>query len=105
MDNKQIAEKLEDLSIFYEVIGFDNKTIADHQERLWKLVFASVIKNLEKVIALKDKASLPEIKSIKDFFDYYEKYINRTIIEKIIQEETHKVFSGYFKTIGEQLPK
>lgn len=87
------------------MIGFDDKTIADHQERLWKLVFTSVTENLEKLTALKDKEPFPEVKSIKDFFDYYEKYLDEVLIEKMIKEETQKIFSGYFKTTNDQLVK
>ena len=105
MDNKQTLENLKDLNLIFETIGFNDKTKKDHLERIMKIVFVSVAKKLDQATAMKDKTEFPEMKSLKDFYDYYGQYIDKTIIDKIVEEETYKSFSGYFKTITDQLPK
>lgn len=104
MDEKTL-KNLEDLNLFFEAIGFDDKTKKDHLERITKIIFASVAEKLDRATEFKDKAEFPEMKSIEYFYDYYEQYIDKATIEKIIEEETHRQFSEYFEVIKDQLPK
>lgn len=105
MDNKQIIQSLKDLNLFFKTVGFDDKTKKDHIERIMKIVFVSVAEKLDKAIGMKEKAEFLEMKSLKDFYDYYERYIDRATIDKIVGEEIYNSFSGYFKTIADELPK
>lgn len=105
MDDKQIVENLQNLNLFFESVGFDEKTKKDHLERIMRIVFVSVAEKLDKATFQKDKAELPEMKSLKDFYDYYEQHIDKATIDKVIGEETYNAFSGYLKSIADQLPK
>jgi Mn-dependent DtxR family transcriptional regulator len=105
MNNKKTLENLGDLDLFFESIGFDEKTKKEHIERITKIIFASVAEKLDKVVASNEKAEIPDIKSIQDFIDYYERYVNRKIIEKIIEEESAKQFAEYVDVIQKQLPR
>lgn len=99
-------ENLEYLNDFLHTIGLDNKTIEEHFSRLGKIIFASVIQRLESEIgSKKDKKSLPEMKSLEDFYNYYGSYLDKSIIDKMIERQTHEIVFGYLKAIGDQLPK
>ena len=106
MNNQQITKNLNDLNMFFEAIGFDKKTIADHQGRLGKLILFSLTEKFEKLSTFKNKKSFPKnIKLFKDIFDYYGEYIDEEVMEKIIKEETKKIYAGYFKSMNQQFPK
>ncbi len=105
MNNKQALENLKDLNLFFDSIGFDDKTKKDHIERITKIIFASVAEKLEKATEFKEKEEFPEMQSVEDFYNYYEQYIDRTVIEKIIKEESHRQFAEYLEAIQTQLPQ
>jgi len=105
MDNKQLVENFEDMNLFLESVGIDEKTKEDHFNRLGKVILASVAEKLDQATSFKDKLDMPEIKSSDDFYVYFEKYIDRETISKIINEETQRVFGEYFKSIAEKLPQ
>lgn len=105
MDNMQISNKINDINLFFEIIGFDETTKADHLGRIMTIILAAVSKKLDMFTALKEKAVFPKMESFKDFYDYYERYTDRATIDKIIEEETHKVFAGYLEEIASQLSK
>ncbi len=97
-------ENLADMDIFLEAAGIDSKTKENHFERLLRIAFARTIENLNKVTGVNDMQA-PEMNSLDEFFDYYTQYVDRDTINKIIQEETQKVFNGYFNAIGGKLLK
>jgi hypothetical protein len=105
MDNAQISENLKDLNLFFDSIGFDEKTKKDHLERIMRIIIVSVAEKLEKATGFHEKSEFPEMKSVNDFYDYYEQYIDRETIAKVIEEETHRQFTEYIDVIREQLPK
>lgn len=105
MDDQQKIENVKDLNLLFETLGFDDATKNDHLSRIMTIILASVSEKLDKATEFKDKAELPMMKSFKDFYDYYEQYVDRATIDKIIEEESLNAFSGYFKTIADQLPK
>jgi hypothetical protein len=105
MDNKQSLQNLKDINLLFETIGFDDKTKKDHLSRIMTIIFAAVAEKLDQATALKEKAEFPEMKSLKDFYDYYGQYTDQATIDKIINEETFKSFSEYFKAIAEKLPQ
>jgi len=99
-----IQDKLEYLNDFLTTAGFDQKTIDDHFGRLAKIIFVNVMLSFDKITASDDKP-FPKMKSMEDFYKYYESYIDRSTIDKVIQEQTQKTVSGYLKTICDNLPK
>ena len=105
MDNQQAKEKIEDLNLFFETAGFTDEEKKDHMARMMTLVFAAVADNLDKVTAIKEKEPFPEMESPTDFYNYYEKYIDRATIDKVIEEETYKIFSEYFKAVADEMPE
>lgn len=107
MDAKAIKENLEYLNDFLHTIGLlDDKTIEEHFTRMAKIVFASVIQRLESEIgSKKDKKPLPEMKSLEDFYNYYGSYLDKSVIDKMIEGQTYEIVSGYLKAMGKQLPK
>jgi len=103
MENKKITEKIEELNLFFDSVGFDEKTKDDHIQRIMKIIIASVSIKLDQTNTQKNEVEISEIKSPEDFYAYYEKYIDRSTIDKIIEEESYKAFSEYFKVISDQI--
>lgn len=102
--NKTIVENLEQINDFLRLIGFDNQKIAEHHQRLQKLILTSIVNDLDKVTALKDKEPFPkELKSIDDIFNYYAQYIDKEIVDKIIQEKYFKFYSEYIGAMDKPL--
>jgi hypothetical protein len=105
MDNMQMLENLKNLDLFFDGVGFDEETKKDHLARIMTIILASVSEKLDQVTELKDKTDSPEIESLNDFYDYYEQYIDRSTIDKVIEEESQKAFTGYVSAISDKLPK
>ncbi len=105
MDTKQPLENIKDLNLFFDAIGFDEKTKANHLGRIMTIILASVSEKLDRVTTSKDSVELPAMESIDDFYDHYAQHVDRATINKIIEEETYKAFAGYFGAIANQLPK
>ena len=105
MNNEQVLQNLENLDLLFKTLGFDEKTKKDHMGRIMKIIFASASEKLDQATELKDKAEFPEMESLEDFYNYYEQYVDRATISKVIEEETNKAFTEYFATINNQLPK
>jgi len=100
-----MLENLKSLDLFFDEVGFDEETKKDHLGRIMTIILASVSEKLDQATELKDKTDFPEMKSLNDFYSYYEKYIDRSTIDKVIEEESHKAFSGYISAIADKLPK
>lgn len=102
--NKIIENPIETLNAFLKFIGFDDKTIAEHHQRLAKLIFTSIADDLDTLSEFKEKESFPsELKSIDDFFGYYEKYVDKETIKKIVAEKYKKFYSEYIESITKPL--
>lgn len=105
-NNTQVAieNPIQKINDFLKVIGFSDEKIAEHHQRLNKLILTSIADDLDKLSALKDKEPFPSgLKSIDDFFSYYEKYVDKEIIAKIVQEKYYKFYSGYISAMDEKL--
>lgn len=95
------ADQIRDI---LKMIGLDDIEIAKHQDALLKLSFMLITDDLNKISAFKDKEPFPtELKSWGDLFEYYEKYIDREMIKKIVTENVQKVYSEYLKPIVKEL--
>ena len=103
MDNTKVKENLKYLNDFLNKVGFDQKIIDEDFSRLFKIIFVHVMQKLEPLIPA-DKP-IPKMESIHDFYKFYGSFMDKTLIDKILQEETNKTISGYLNTILEQLPK
>jgi len=95
---------IQKINDFLKLIGFDDKKIAEHHQHLNKLIFTSIADDLDKLSVLKDKDPFPsKLSSIDDFFNYYEKYVAKEIIEKIVKEKYFKFYSGYISSMDNKL--
>ncbi len=105
MENKKAEENLKKLNLLFETLGFDEETKKDHMERIMSLVFVSVSKKLDQMIVEERDSELPEMESFKDFYDYYEQYVDQDIINSVIEETAGKKFKEYFTAIAKSLPE
>lgn len=95
---------IQKINDFLKLIGFSDEKIAEHHQRLNKLIFIAIADDLDKISEFKDKEPFPtELKSIDDFFGYYEKYVDKEIIAKIVQEKYYKFYSEYIGTMDKSL--
>lgn len=100
----QQGNPLQKINDFLRLIGFDDKKIAEHHQRLNKLIYISIADDLDKLSVLKNEEPFPlKLKSMDDFFKYYEKYLSKELIAKIVQEKYYKFYSGYIGAIDEKL--
>jgi hypothetical protein len=105
MDNNQAVKNLNDLNLLFETLGFDDKTKKDHLSRIMTIVFSSASDKIDKTIMSDEKVEFTEMKSFEDFYNYYERFVDRDTINKILEEETSNAFHGYFSAISDKLPK
>ena len=90
---------IQKINDFLKLIGFSDEKIVEHHQRLNKLILISIADDLDKLAAFKDKKPFPEkLDSLNDFFAYYEQYVDKETITKIVQEKYYKFYSEY---IGE----
>ena len=102
--NKTTENFIEILNEFLKFIGFDDGKIAEHHQRLQKLIFTAIADDLDKLSEFKEKEPFPsELKLIDDFFGYYEKYIDKEIIKKVVAEKYKKFYFEYLKSITKPL--
>ncbi|MBI3458876.1 hypothetical protein HY061_01275 [Candidatus Azambacteria bacterium] len=95
---------LQKINDFLKLIGFSDEKIAEHHERLTKLILMSVADELEKLSAFKEKEPFPkELKSIEDFFGYYGKYVDKEMMAKIVKEKYYKFYSEYISAMDNSL--
>lgn len=102
MDNKQALENSKYLNSLFESLNFDEETKTEHFGKIMTIIFASASEKLDKM-NMSEKAELPEMNSLEDFYGYYGQYIDKDLINKIIEEETEKAFNGYFSAINDKL--
>lgn len=105
INNQAIEENsINQIEDILRMIGLSEAEIAEHQEELWRQSLISITDDLNKLSAHKDKEPFPtELKSLDDFFEYYEKYVDRELIKKIISENIQKVYSEYIGQIVNEL--
>lgn len=98
---ENLINQMEDI---LRMIGLSEAEIAKHQEILLKKLFISITDDLNKLSVFKDKEPFPiDLKSIDDFFEYYEKYVDKKVIKNIIIENTQKIYSEYLDPIVKEL--
>ena len=105
MNNQQLAENIENLNHFFEILKFDEKTKNDHLTRVMTLALTSAFEKLDRAVGSEEKFDISEMKSIEDLYKFYEKHLDKATIDKVIKEEAEKYFTGYFETISDQLAK
>ena len=103
MDNTKIKENAEYLRDFLTTIGFDQKMIEEDLNRLAKIVFVSAMQKFQPLIP-KDQ-TLSKMESIQDFYKFYEPFVGKAVIDKILEEETERTVSDYLKAVTDQLPR
>jgi len=103
-EDQIIAEnEVEQMNDFFKMVGFDDQKIEDHKQRLGKIIYASIINDLEKLTAFKEKQVMPEIAMLEDLRGYYEQYLDKETFDKIITENVGRIYSEYFGAIIDEL--
>jgi hypothetical protein len=99
MDDIKIKENIKALNDFLIKIGFTKEMIESDYKRLFTIIFSKTMEKLQSFV-VKDKVMTP-IESIEDFYKYYEgTSVDKETINKILQEETQKIFTGYLKVVS-----
>lgn len=95
---------IQKINDFLKLIGFSDEKIAEHHQRLNKLILTSIADDLDKLSAFKEKEPFPkELKSLDGFFGYYEKYVDKEIIAKIVREKYYKFYSEYIGAMADKI--